>query len=206
MFDHLARTVCRAECLPKKELYEAWETARRVRRFYRGGRVIDLAAGHGLVAYVMLLLDDTSPSAIAVDKKAPPSAAKLAQVMVEEWPRLANRVSFVEASIKTELPFALTADDLLVSAHACGELTDHVLSLAIGARARVAVLPCCQAIAKQDLGGLAGWVEGELAIDLARANRLVNAGYTIRTQKIPAEISPKNRLLLGEPSSREPRA
>lgn len=200
MFDHLARTVCRAECLPKKELYEAWETARRVRRFYRGGRVIDLAAGHGLVAYVMLLLDDTSPSAIAVDKKAPPSAAKLARVLVEEWPRLSGRVSFVEASIKAELPFALSADDLLVSAHACGALTDHVLSLAIEARARVAVLPCCHAIDKQDLGGLAGWVEGALAIDLVRANRLVNAGYTIRTQHIPAEISPKNRLLMGAPN------
>ena len=37
LFDAIARAVCEAECLPRKELYEAWETARRVRRQMRGG-------------------------------------------------------------------------------------------------------------------------------------------------------------------------
>src|SRR4051812_24222913 len=45
LFDRIAQAVCRAGCLPRKELYEAWETARRVRRLFRGGRVVDLAAG-----------------------------------------------------------------------------------------------------------------------------------------------------------------
>src|SRR5690349_116094 len=44
LFDRLARVVCRAGCLPRKELYEAWEVARRVHRRFRGGRVVDLAA------------------------------------------------------------------------------------------------------------------------------------------------------------------
>jgi hypothetical protein len=47
LFHHIARRVCRAGCLPRKELYEAWEIARRVRRLFRGGRVVDLGAGHG---------------------------------------------------------------------------------------------------------------------------------------------------------------
>ena len=42
LFDRLGRTVCQARCLPRKELYEAWEMARRVRRLFRGGRVLDL--------------------------------------------------------------------------------------------------------------------------------------------------------------------
>ena len=58
LFDRLARAVCQAGCLPRKELYEAWETARRVRRLLRGGRVVDLAGGHGLLAHALLLLDD----------------------------------------------------------------------------------------------------------------------------------------------------
>ena len=41
LFDRIARVVCRADCLPRKELYEAWEVARRVRRRFRGGRVVD---------------------------------------------------------------------------------------------------------------------------------------------------------------------
>src|SRR5688572_4067981 len=92
LFDHLGRTVCRAGCLPKKELYETWETARRVRRHFRGGRVIDLFAGHGLLAHTMLLLDDTSKEAIAVDARKPPSADKIAHELVLEWPRLASRI------------------------------------------------------------------------------------------------------------------
>ena len=60
LFAHLARAVCQADGLPRKELFEAWEMARRVRRQLRGGRVVDLAAGHGLLAWTLLLLDDSS--------------------------------------------------------------------------------------------------------------------------------------------------
>jgi hypothetical protein len=48
LFDKIARAVCRAGTLPRKELYEAWEMAKRVRRRYRGDRIIDLACGHDL--------------------------------------------------------------------------------------------------------------------------------------------------------------
>ena len=41
LFDKIGRAVCHANCLPRKELYEAWEVARRVRRRFRGGRVVD---------------------------------------------------------------------------------------------------------------------------------------------------------------------
>src|SRR5947209_12141112 len=95
LFDRIGRAVCNAGCLPRKELYEAWETARRVRRLFRGGRIVDLGAGHGLLAQLMLLLDDTSPSALAVDKVVPPSAATLHRALVQRWPRLAGRVAFV---------------------------------------------------------------------------------------------------------------
>src|SRR6476659_6312845 len=67
LFDRIARAVCDAGCLPRKELYEAWAMARRVRRRFRGGRVVDLGAGHGLLAQVMLLLDDSSPDALVAD-------------------------------------------------------------------------------------------------------------------------------------------
>ena len=83
LFARIGRAACRAGCLPRKELYEAWETARRVRRLFRGGRVVDLAAGHGLLAHVLLLLDDSSPCALAVDPTAPPSSAVLQRALVE---------------------------------------------------------------------------------------------------------------------------
>src|SRR5512133_850655 len=93
LFDRIAQAVCRAGCLPRKELFEAWEVARRVRRRFRGGRIIDLACGHGLLASILLLLDDSSPMALGIDRALPESAAKLQAVLEASWPRLQGRVA-----------------------------------------------------------------------------------------------------------------
>jgi hypothetical protein len=87
----------------------------------------------------------------------------------------------------------------VVSCHACGALTDLVLTRASAARARVAVLPCCHDFATCDAGPLTGWVERSAAIDIMRAVNLQRAGYRVWTQTIPDRITPKNRLLMGEP-------
>jgi hypothetical protein len=196
LFHRIARAVCRAGCLPRKELYESWELARRVRRLLRGGRVVDLGGGHGLLAHVMLLLDDSSTHAVVVDAALPPSHALLHQVMVEDWPRLANRVTFERAPFES---FAVAASDVVISSHACGALTDAVLDLAISAHARVAVVPCCHDHRRCASGDLSGWMTDDLAIDAVRAMRLQQHGYRIWTKMIPSEITPRNRLLVGTP-------
>ena len=137
LFDSIARAVCRAGRLPGKERYEAWEVARRVRRRFRGGRIVDLAASHGLLAAILLLLDDTSPDALVVDRRIPKSAASLAASLTESWPRLQGRLRFVETDLE-DVP--LRRDDLIVSVHACGGLTDLVIERAIVTWARVAAV------------------------------------------------------------------
>jgi hypothetical protein len=196
LFHRLARAVCRAGCLPRKELYEAWEMARRIRRLFRGGRILDVGGGHGLLARVLLLLDDSSPAALVIDKTLPPSSARVQEALVRAWPRLSGRIAC--ATIPLE-EVELFPTDVVVSSHACGDLSDRVLDRASAARARVAVLPCCHDLATADSGELAGWVAGGLAIDLVRALRLKQQGYRIWTQTIPPEITPMNRLLLGAP-------
>jgi hypothetical protein len=198
LFDAIARAVCHAGCLPRKELYEAWEVARRVRRRFRGGRIVDLASGHGLLAQILLLLDDSSPVALAVDRRIPKSAATLAASLTAGWPRLQDRIRFMESDIRD---VELHHDDIVVSAHACGGLTDLVLERAVDAGARVAVLPCCHDLKDADLGGLEGWMDGPLAMDTARVSRLRFQGYRVFTQLIPEDITPKNRLLLAEPGT-----
>ena len=196
LFHRLARAVCHAGCLPRKELYEAWEMARRVRRHFRGGRIVDLAAGHALLAQVMLLLDDSSSTALVVDRTIPASSAKLHEVMAKAWPRLAGRIAFVASALED---VEILCTDVVVSSHACGALTDRVLDRAVAARARVAVLPCCHDLATCDAGAVSGWVDGPVAIDIVRAMRLERQGYRVWTQTIPADITPKNRLLIGAP-------
>ena len=200
LFDRVGRTICHAGCLPRKELYEAWEVARRVRRLRRGGRVIDAAGGAGLLAHLMILLDDTSPEAIVVDPVQPPSSATVHAALARSWPRLERRVSFVARDVSQ---FDLASDDVVVSSHACGALSDRILERAIAARAVVAVLPCCHNLTTCDTGPFAGWLDGPLAIDVIRAIRLEQSGYRVWTQTIAADITPKNRLLIGVPCSGE---
>ena len=89
-------------------------------------------------------------------------------------------------------------DDIVVSAHACGSLTDLIIDKAMEKNARVAVLPCCHNAKTSTTSGLDGWMDKSLAIDTARAIKLNLKGYQIVTGKIPESITPKNRLLMGE--------
>jgi hypothetical protein len=42
-------------------------------------------------------------------------------------------------------------------------------------------------------------MDGPLAVDATRAARLQSAGYQVFTRMIPQTITPKNRLLMGQP-------
>lgn len=196
VIDRLGRAVCEAGCLPRKELYEAWEVARRARRLFRGGRVIDLGAGHGLLAQVMLILDDSSPAAVAIDRTQPPCTARVHEALLAVWPRLTGRISFLEGDLES---VAIDPGDIVVSSHACGRLSDAVIDRASSAGARLALMPCCHDFTACDAGSLEGWLDRSLAIDVTRAVRLQSRGYRIWTQTIPFEITPKNRLLLAAP-------
>jgi SAM-dependent methyltransferase len=185
--------------LPRKELYESWEVARRVHRVLRRRRcrrVVDLACGHGLTGALLLLLDRRLPVALGVDRRLPPSATALLASLGAEWPFLREQLTLREADIES---VALAADDVVVSVHACGGLTDVVLKRAIAARAVVAVLPCCHVVDAHH--PLAAWLEPALAVDVDRAQRLRAAGYDVRAARIDPTITPKNRLLLGVPSA-----
>jgi len=195
LFAKIARAVCRAGTLPRKELYETWEMAKRVRRRYRGGRVLDLACGHGLLAHIMLILDDSSEMALAVDKNIPSNAENLSNTLISTWPRLQNRIIYKNMSIQE---VDIQPDDIVVSAHACGTLTDMIIAKATDKLARIAVLPCCHDLRKSATFDLEGWLDKTLAVDIVRAVELRAKGYRIITQNIPDEITPKNRLLMGE--------
>ena len=197
LFDKIGRVVCEAECLPRKELFEAWEFAKRVRRRFRGGKVIDCAAGHGLVARILLILDNTSPSALCVDPNRPLSFDRLTPGIEASWPRLAGRVVYNEGNVDDGL---VDSTCLLVSVHGCGSITDDVITLAIKHRCRVAVLPCCQSAKDCDPGGLEGWFPIAEAVDATRVARLKSAEFDVFTTQIPSDVTEKNRLLIAEPS------
>lgn len=198
LFGRFARAVCAAGCLPRKELYESWEVAKRVRRRFKGGRVVDLACGHGLLSHALLLMEPSYTSALGVDLRLPESAQKLQDSLSAAFGRLSGSVQLMQADLQS---VAIGPGDLVVSAHACGRLSDRVLERAVEAGARVAVLPCCHAKQQEDVSDLLGWMDVSLAIDVRRVERLRARGYRAHALQIPAEITPKNRLLLAHPAA-----
>lgn len=196
LHDAVARCVCDAACLAEKEWHESWAVARKVLRRHRGGPVLDLAGGHGLVAFLMLLQDRKTPYATVVDQQLPDSVAKLREALSARWPELVERWRFEPGDLAA---VDVDAETRILGIHACGGLTDLVLDRAIATRSRVAVLPCCHSRAKQDAGGLEGWLDHDVAVDVVRARRLADAGFHVHTTTIDAAITPKNRLLLGTP-------
>lgn len=196
LFDRIGRVLCEAECLPRKELFESWEVAKRATRKLSGRRVVDLCCGHALIGQLMMLIDPKLEAVIAIDKRLPQSADKVKTAMAATWPRLVGNVTLIEAKLTGA---AIEPGDVLVSCHGCGALTDRVLDLAIASASPVAVLPCCQATATGDAGGLSGWLDPALAIDVTRAARLREHGFRVTTQVIPEELTAKNRLLIAQP-------
>jgi hypothetical protein len=197
LLDTLGRAICAVDCLPRKELHEAWEMATRIRGWLTvpTGRIVDLCSGYGLLAQVLLLLDaDPRSTALAVDIRLPKNHVLVHDAVIGTFPELTGRVTFQRARLEDVV---IDASDVIVSAHACGTLSDAVLSRAAGVGAHVALLPCCHLTKWRP--DLVGHADPDARMDEERATWLAERGYDVTIDAIPANVSAKNRLLLGRP-------
>lgn len=217
LFAELATVTCSTGVLPQKELHECWQMAEQVHReFPNIMRIADIAAGHGLLAWILVLLARTSEppvprTAVAIDIKKPKSADILSAAITARWPDLINAVHYVESSVE-----AVTADErddktLFVATHACGNLSDLALLTAIASNNPVAIMPCCHSLRKQadtlaSLATAAGLdtatislQESPASIDHFRISALSALGYTVREGAIDVRISARNRIIMSHP-------
>lgn len=206
-----ALVVCQLGILPRKELYECWEVAKCVHSHFPERRLIaDLAAGHGLLAWMLLLLGRGSGRrAVCVDQKMPPSAETLTAAFSARFPDLAQSHAYVEGDLAL---VEADSDTLLTALHACGKLTDSVLALSIRAQCAAAVMPCCHslrnfnppaalAVDAHELKAAVDKVGPVAAIDGCRLELLRLYGYDTATRFVDPRITPYNKLLLATPSA-----
>ena len=206
-FHQVARAVCTADAaIARKELPECWAMASRVHdEFWRSAepprRVVDVAAGHGLLGYFLLALCCQArtplPVVYAVDERMPASACKLRDAFGEAFPRLRAQHRYIVGDARD---VEATSDTVVAGLHACGGLSDIVIDVALQGSSALALVPCCHSTKQSHDEAAAAKVGLDEAIDAARARRLAAAGWDVERDVLcPREITPKNGLILGRP-------
>jgi hypothetical protein len=219
LFVDFARTVCKADAIPRKELFEAWAMALYVHNhFPKERRIADLACGHGLLSWALIYLDDhyqmkqqggadenlQPRSAVCIEKRMPFSVEKLQAAMTAKWPGFNGRWDYVESHLER---IVASPSTLLVGVHCCAALSDRVIDLSIAANAPLALVPCCHTHKcltqdqKKNVRSILKAQNCTLAefIDSNRVKRLKDAGFDVQEQLIPSVITPKNRIILATP-------
>lgn len=223
LFQSFARLVCRANAVPRKELFETWSTAVYIQeKFQDRRRIADLCCGHSLLSFALLFLDENNPrstnhvhgprTAVCIDKRMPPSSCgKIASVMFTQFPQFEARWDFVEGkldAITTTLTSSCPnaqSQTLLCGIHACGRLSDKIISLAVEMNTPLALVPCCHTKKSLEDSERIFYDRDASSYDLSefvdrrRMERLSKARYDVEQQSIPEQFTPKNRLILASP-------
>jgi len=194
--DTLIRAIAEQRILSIKEVMETFEFFARTRKTTKAACVADLCCGHGLLGLLFAVFERKVARVVLLDKLEPESRAKLIAVVAGVAPWVTEKIHSHEAKLDA-------AQDLLpqqcsiVSAHACGVLSDQCIDIAIQIEGRLAILPCCYPKASCNAPPAVQTAFGlNAAYDIDRTYQLTSAGYLVRWMEIPKVITPMNRILI----------
>ncbi len=194
--DRLARELARERAVPLKELFESFEFFARVRKRVRARVVADLCAGHGLTGVLFALFEREVERVVLVDRRVPKSFERVLRAALAVGPWVEEKVVYRQAPLSAA-PELVGEGTSIVAVHACGTRTDRALDLAVSVRGALAVMPCCYPDARCPApAALVARLGTPLAFDVDRTYRLERAGYRVRWDDIPAEITPMGRILV----------
>ena len=193
--NRLVREIAAARLLPIKEVLESFEFFARVRKQTRAACVADLCCGHGLIGVLFAMFEKRVDRVILADRETPPSRLKLVEIANGIAPWVEPKIENVQAKLSAG-DGMVPQGAAVVSAHACGVLSDLCIEIAIGSGGPLAILPCCYpksaCEAPQSIVSALGLT---MAFDVDRTYRLEAAGYLVRWTSIPAAITPMNRII-----------
>ena len=236
LFDQFAKAICMAGVVAQKEVFETWAAAVYIHSSFLSNevgndntinpkrRVVDVAGGHGLLSWALLLLDDEYQykqsddasqelTVFCLDVKMPKSAELISEAMLKQWPHLEDRFDYVEGRLEQLVPHPSC---LLASVHACGILSDILVATAAQHIIPLAVVPCCHSrkrIVLQHASSYAKDIYDDIIntkgsipdladkLDEARMIALDKAGLDVKEVFLPSLFTGKGRLIMGFPKS-----
>ena len=194
--DTLIRAIANQRVLSIKEIIETFEFVARVRKTIKADCVADLCCGHGLLGLLFATFERKVNHVILLDKFEPENRAKLIATTSTVAPWIVNKVESKLAEIESAQAL-LPQGCSIISAHACGVLSDRCIEVAIDKESQLAILPCCYPKSACDAPLAIRTAFGlSAAYDIDRTYRLEDAGYLVRWMEIPKLITPMNRILV----------
>ena len=140
--DNLLTAIAAERLLPIKEVMESFEVFARIRKPVRCETVADLCCGHGLLGILFAVFEPSVQRVILIDQNEPESRRKLLSVAQSVSPWVAEKIDNREEKITIQDDW-IEPGIAIVSAHACGVLSDLCIEVAIKSGGPIAILPCC---------------------------------------------------------------
>lgn len=200
LVDKLAMALGERRCLPTKEFVESVEMFARIRRRMKARCVVDLCAGHGLLGILFALYERQVERVVLIDEQQPSSHDQVLDgaMSVGDW--VGEKVEYRQQRLREVTDLTSLGSPSLVATHACGDLTDLCLDLAVEGRLSIAAMPCCYAARTCHAPAALRRTLGlSLATDIDRTYRLEAAGYRVAWSQIPEAVTPMNRILMATP-------
>ena len=206
--DRIAHTLAKYEAIDLKEFAESLEFFQSTRKALRkSGVVVDLCCGHGLTGFLFAVFEKKVDKVICTDIKRTKGFDLTLTALKEVAPWISDKVEFRQEDLfdvvrrqKKEAFFP--AKSSIVGIHCCGELSDLAIDLAISLQGSIAIMPCCYGknLPKSQPKVIKRVFGRGAAMDIARTEKLHQAGYNVNWTVVPRAISDKNRILIGKKS------
>lgn len=189
---------CKVAGIKQKHLTKVERFYSEVSPYVGNKRIVNLCAGNSLLAWYFLM-GGVTEEALSIDLKSTKKYQTLRDLIKKVRPDLDAMHTFLERDIY-DSELGIQADDFILGLHACGNLTDRVIEIAVETGASFAIVPCCYRPDRQLLRPQQYKIpqdkSREEVVDLLRAEYVSEKGREVSLREIKSFPSPMNRLLL----------
>lgn len=161
--------------------------------------LVEVAGGHCLFsAIVALVYPERFDKIIAIDLKRVEAFDKVMNCLKQISPESASKIEFKQEDIKTSK--SIIQGSVVVALHACGNLTDLIISISLDNQVNsLNLMGCCYSncnAAKECHPAIRKWAGERFASSITRTLKIQDKEYDIIWKFISTVITPQNQIII----------